>query len=167
MAVAVQMQIRGEDKIARMLGQLHRRMGDLSPLMERIGSVLEESVLHRFETTTGPDGARWSPSIRAREKGGKTLTDSGRLKLSINYRASSSSVAVGTNVIYAAIHQFGGTIRPKSAKRLTFRLPGGLGVRSVAQVIMPGRPFLGFDADDREEIEAQVEDYVAETGALA
>lgn len=159
--VGLAIRIEGDRAIERELGRLQARLGNLSPLMERIGMVLEESVLHRFETETAPDGRRWQPSIRARETGGKTLTDSARLKLSISYQASGDRVEVGTNVKYGAPHQFGATIRGRNGP-LRFKLPGGLGFRTVAQVVLPARPFLGFSAEDETEIEAQVEDYAAE-----
>lgn len=69
------------------------------------------------------------------------------------------SNSVGTNKIYAGIHQFGGTIHAKNAEFLTFRLPGGLGVRRVKEVEMPARPFLGLSTEDESELFAQVADY--------
>jgi phage virion morphogenesis protein len=142
--------------------EIERRGGDLSPLMDRIGQALVSSTMERFETEQAPDGARWAPSLRARTEGGKTLTKSAVLRGSITHIFRGDQVEVGTNVLYAGIHQEGGTIRPKRSGRLTFRLPGGLGFRSVAQVVIPARPFLGVSPDDEEEIVAQAEDYLAE-----
>lgn len=48
---------------------------------------------------------------------------------------------LGTNVIYARIHEKGGEIRPKRAKALRFQIPG-VGWRTVKKVTMPKRPFL-------------------------
>lgn len=143
------------------VGQLQRRGEDLSPLMDIIGQALESSTIERFDEERAPDGSRWTPSLRARLEGGKTLTKSARLKQSITHRSTSDSAEVGTNLIYAGTHQEGATIRGKGGK-LSFRLPGGLGFRSVEQVIIPARPFLGVSADDELEIIAQGEDYLAE-----
>lgn len=129
------------------LETLARRSADTSPLMRNIGAALESSTLQRFEDERGPDGKRWKPSHRARTQGGQTLTDSARLKTSITHRATRDQVEVGTNVIYAGIHQLGGTIRAKGG-RLKFNIPG-LGFRSPMEVVMPARPFLGVDGDDR------------------
>jgi phage virion morphogenesis protein len=65
----------------------------------------------------------------------KILIQSGRLRNSISARRDGSKVAVGTNLVYAAIHQFGG-------------LAGrGRGVR------IPARPYLGISKADEAEIE--------------
>ncbi len=98
-------------------------------------------------------------SIRAIYTGGKTLIDTGRFLGSITYEASDTSVAVGTNAIQAAIHQFGGTIKPKTAKKLRFVI----GNREVFadEVRIPARPYLGLDRDDETEIEAIAGDFLA------
>ena len=142
------------------LAELLERSGDLSPLMDRIGQALESSTVQRFEDEEAPDGSRWEPSLRAKETGGKTLTLSARLKQSITHRASATQVEIGTNVIYAGVHQGGATIRGNPL--LKFKLPGGLGFRSAAEVVIPARPFLGVSADDQDEIEALVEEYLLE-----
>ncbi|MBW1666717.1 MAG: phage virion morphogenesis protein [Deltaproteobacteria bacterium] len=48
---------------------------------------------------------------------------------------------IGTNVLYARIHEKGGVITPKRAKVLRFQIPG-VGWRSAKRVVMPARPFL-------------------------
>lgn len=132
------------------LGELARRGADLRPAMEEIGEALVTSTRRRFETETGPDGKVWPKSLRALLEGGKTLSDSGRLGRII-HQASDDSVMVGTDAPYAAIHQFGGTIRAKTAAGLRFTLADG-SARIVTQVRMPARPFLGLDEDDGAEI---------------
>ena len=149
-------------KAEAIIGQLLERGSDLSPLMSRIGQYGESSTIQRFDDETAPDGSKWPQSIRARVEGGKTLTDSARLKMSITHRSDSSSAEWGTNVIYAAVHQSGATIRPVSAKALSFRLPGNLRFVSVKEVVIPARPFIGLSAEDEEEIVALGEDYFAE-----
>lgn len=88
--------------------------GTMQPAMERVGRALKTGVQMRFRTTSGPDGRQWEKSFRAQTEGGQTLSLTRRLRNSITYEADRQSVAVGTNVIYAAIHQFGGTIRAKN-----------------------------------------------------
>lgn len=148
-----------------MLAALMSRTDDLSPLMERIGMAMEATTIERFDNEEAPDGSSWVQSIRAKETGGKTLTDSARLKQSITYRAGADQVEVGTNVIYAGAHQKGATIRATSGGRLAFKLPGGLGFRTAEEVILPARPFLGISADDELEIAGLAEDYLLELGA--
>lgn len=52
--------------------------------------------------------------------------DSKRLRDSIHWQVdeAASEAAVGTNVIYAPVHEFGATIHAKNAPYLAFQLPG-------------------------------------------
>lgn len=88
--------------------------GDMTPAMKGIGRVLKTGAQLRFRSGKSPDGRSWQQSHRAREEGGQTLSLTRRLRNSITYRAEHDSVEVGTNVVYAAIHQFGGIIRAKN-----------------------------------------------------
>lgn len=155
------------------LARLAQGASDLTPLMEAIGVDILQSVSRRFETGRGPNGVWWRPSDRAlaeggydrdswralkreeraaaREKLGQTLVDTGHLRDSIVMEAGPDSVTVGTNVIYAAIHQFGGKIVPKKAPHLVFRMWDGQLVMTD-EVTIPDRPFLGIDQADRDVI---------------
>lgn len=123
--------------------------------MAAIGEGLRESTVRRFETSTGPDGKRWKTSIRAKETGGKTLIQTARLRNSIHTEYDESGVAVGTNDIRAATHQFGDSgrvIRPRKKRLLRFRIKGQwVSVKKVS-VDIPARPFLGISEEDDEEI---------------
>ena len=66
---------------------------------------------------------------------------SGDLARSINYKVVGSRVVIGSNLPYARIHEYGGTIVPKKAKALVFKLPNGQW-RRVAKVTIPERSFL-------------------------
>ncbi|WP_036259193.1 phage virion morphogenesis protein [Meiothermus cerbereus] len=121
-----------------------------------VGEVLVSSTIQRFNEQKGPDGRPWEPLAAAtvaprkkdfKKSGGlrkqalermekrKILIQSGRLRNSITARRDGTRVAVGTNLVYAAIHQFGG-------------LAGrGRGVR------IPARPYLGISRADEAEIE--------------
>lgn len=50
------------------------------------------------------------------------------------------------DVVYARIHELGGTITPKTAKALAVPLPEG-GVALVQSVTIPARPYLRPEAD--------------------
>ncbi len=94
----------------------------------------------------------------------------GLLRSSINYRIQDTSVAVtatvGTNVKYARIHEYGGTIhipeiRPKSARALAFEINGqtifAMSVRAH-DVRMPERSFLRSALREmRPQIKAELE----------
>lgn len=150
MAVTLVAELENHPEIAGMLAALERRAGDLSPAMEEIGAYGETATRLRFERGEGPGGAPWPPSLRARREGGQTLVLTSRLRDSIVYLAGRDQAEWGTNVIYAAIHQGGGTVRAKSAAGLRFRI-GDQWV-TVQAVEIPARPFLGIDRRDEESI---------------
>jgi phage virion morphogenesis protein len=89
------------------LSALKTKLKNLKPLMQEIGAMMLEDVEANFESE-GFYGKAWKPSIRARKRGGKTLQDTGMLAGSITYEATADSVRLGTPVLYAPIHQFGG-----------------------------------------------------------
>lgn len=150
----------GDHAIDLSLGSLIDAFSDLTPFFdEYAGPFLEGDVLTRFETETAPEGSPWEPSIRKLTEGGKTLSDSGQLAASRTFESTRSSLAVGTNKIYAGTHQDGATIRAKSAPFLMFNLPGGLGLRRVKEVEIPARPFLGLSNEARIELPLMAEEY--------
>ena len=76
------------------------------------------------------------------ELSGQTLNrGTGTLAKSINYRLANDFLSqVGSNVAYAAIHEFGGVIKAKNAGALRFKV-GDRWVM-VKQVVMPKRSYL-------------------------
>lgn len=142
--------LRYEDAdLQRLAKRLQRALAkaDHKPLLQRIAGALRESAILRFHQGKAPDGSHWKKSRRALETGGQTLILEGHLRDSITSNATSRRLEVGTNKEYAAIHQFGGIIRPKKGRALN--VPG-IGPR--ASVTMPARPYLGISADDEAEI---------------
>lgn len=74
------------------------------------------------------------------------LVDTGNLLNSIQVGEVSISrdkaeIPVGTNVVYAAIHEFGGTIVARNAKALVFKTRDGVWHR-VKSVTIPARPYM-------------------------
>lgn len=136
--------------------RLATAVADTTPVMRAIGTGLVASTHDRFGDAVDPDGAPWTalnPAYAAGKRGPGILRESamrGGLMGSITYRAGRDRVTVGSNKIYGAIHQFGGTIRAKGSGRLAFRI-GGRFVRP-ASVAIPARPFLGVGAEDRTMI---------------
>lgn len=138
--------------------------------------ILVSDVKGRFLSSTAPDGRAWAPLKRPRPSGGgKPLLDTGALMASISGRFTPTSVVVGTNRPGAALHQFGGTVRPVKGKFLAIpltpmakragsprRLTGTAALPLFARRIegelrghfllvkgakVPARPFLGVSAD--------------------
>lgn len=138
-------------QVQRLFQEIRRLGGNPQPLLEDIASLGENSTRERFRSQTGPDGERWEPSLRAQLAGDRTLTKDGHLGDSTGSYVSAKSAVWGVNRIYAAIHQFGGTIKAKGARGLRFAIPG-IGWRTVPQVSIPARPFLGLSDTDRGDI---------------
>lgn len=138
-------------QVQRLFQQIRRVGGDTTPLLQDIAFLGESSTRARFRSQTGPDGQRWKPSLRAQLNGGKTLTKDGHLGDSVGSYVNQKSAVWGVNRIYAAIHQFGGTIKAKGSGGLRFAIPG-LGWRTAKQVEIPARPYLGLSDDDRQDI---------------
>ncbi len=161
------------------------RLDHPKPMFDAIGASLVTSTQHRFDEQHGPDGTPWPPSMRALAEGGKTLEETLRLYQSITVEADDAGVAVGTNVVYAAIHQFGGTIAkpertqtiyrrydaradelsPQFVKKSKSNFVQDVSV-SAHEITMPARPFLGMDTDDEAEVVQIAEDYIFGSGAI-
>lgn len=115
-------------------------------LMADIGEALVSSSKMRFESETDPQGQKW---VKSRKQSGKTLADTGTLKRSITHNTSVSEVIYGSNVEYAAIHNYGGVIKPKEKKALKFQVNGRWVTKKL--VTMPKREFIGISDDDKAE----------------
>ena len=147
-------------QVARLFKALRQMGANPQPLLRDIAFLGESSTRERFRSQTGPDGQRWKPSLRAQLTGGKTLTKDGHLGDSITSTADQHAAEWGTNRIYAAIHQFGGTIKPKSGKLLAFR---GHVAKSVT---IPARPYLGLSDADQNELVERTLDWLRTSGGL-
>lgn len=79
--------------------------------------------------------------------------DSNNLRTSLTTRveatAAQQKATVGTNVIYAAIHEYGGTITAKNAPYLHFK--GSRGWAKVKSVKIPARRWLGTSLDEKRK----------------
>jgi phage virion morphogenesis protein len=135
---------------------------NMRPLMQELGEQLTETTKQRFQTSTAPDGSRWAPNAEstyvnlagkyksgldkkgrvtksgaARLAGKKPLIGETRaLSTTINYRASSDYVEIGSPMVYAGVQQFG-------AAKHSFA--GG----KTPWADIPARPFLGLSVADQ------------------
>lgn len=129
-------------EIAAGLRRLTEAGQDLGPAMAAIGGALLFSTQRRFETKSGPDGGAWAPFAPStlkrmpdRRKPPELLRDRGRLYSSLTFAADDGAVEVGTNIVYGAIHQFGGDIvMPERQGSATF-----VAVREGAATAKDGR----------------------------
>lgn len=167
MAATMEVRLRGERIFEAAIGRIITGFDNTEPLAEIFGGYLESSTIERFDREVAPDGTPWEKSIRAKEEGGQTLNKDGFLKGSVHAEPANGSVRWGSNMVYARIQNEGGTIRAKDGGKLKFKLPGGLGFRSVDKVTLPARPFLGINAEDEAELVTLAEEYAASLGGLA
>ena len=152
----------GTDALLRRLN----RLGNLETrgILNSIAEGLRTSTVERFMEERSPEGETWKASIRAQEEGGKTLTKTTQLKNSIRSEVGEGGLAVGTNDIRAATHQFGDerTIRAKNKKYLTFRIGGQWKRAASVRVSIPPRPFLGVSEQDEQDIKDALEEIFEE-----
>lgn len=167
--------VRLEGDTENLLARL-RFLGDVdrAGVMNAIAEGIRTSTVQRFRTEEGPDGRKWKPSVRALETGGKTLTGSAgsssqtdtqsSLKTSIHAQADATGAAVGTNLVYAATHQFGDerTVRAKNGGYLRFQIGGRWVTKASVRIQIPARPFLGISEADEAEIRDILEEAFAE-----
>jgi phage virion morphogenesis protein len=131
-----------DKEVLRLLDDLTKRFSNLTPVMKEIGEIVTESVQRNFEEHRSPEGVPWEPLAEStkfeKEKKGKNADDililTRILMGSIHPEAYADHVDVGTDVVYAAIHQFGGET--------------GRGNKTI----IPERPFLGVREEDWPEI---------------
>lgn len=109
------------------LNQLAGRLippGGAAPVLSRrLGRSLEVMAVagykDHFFKQTAPDGTPWPGLKYQRPRGGnRALLDTGRLVNSGLAKAGDDEVALSATAPGAALQQFGGTVRPVSAKAL-------------------------------------------------
>ncbi len=98
------------EKLLDIVQQLPGHPG-FNPVLNALGQRIKSRVQLGFRNSKDPWGNEWSPLLH---RDGKPLVDTGRLRSSITYfHPDQSSVIVGTNLDYAAIHQFGSDKIPR------------------------------------------------------
>jgi phage gpG-like protein len=134
-------------------------------LLTILGDYGRDSTRRRWLTQSAPDGTPWAglsagyALLKPANKG--ILYLSGALENSQTYLVGINAVSWGSRMPYAAVHQFGATIKPKTAKALVFRLGvGGMHEVFAQSVTIPARPYLGISAEDALEIPELARDYM-------
>jgi len=159
-------------EVAQWLRRIAARMGSPGPGLKIMGEIVRTSVIRNFEVGGRP--GKWK-ALRAstlrRKRGGRILVQqgfAGGLMGSIHARVAGERVLIGTNKVYAAVHQFGakkgsfGTVvaqvrahtrlgRTVRAHRRRMRIPWG---------DIPARPFLMVQDEDWREMREALGDYI-------
>ncbi|MBW3527684.1 phage virion morphogenesis protein [Shewanella sp. NKUCC05_KAH] len=129
--------------VLQVLDSLLIKLDDLSEPMNDIAAVLESATESAFEAEADPvTGQAWASLSDAylkanpKRQGGKILQASaGGLAASVAADSGNFWAAIGSNKIYAAIHQFGGTDDMPAG-------PAGI----------PARPYLGVSREDEQSM---------------
>ena len=123
------------DDFIKEMNDLESALKDTEPLMAHIANTLALFTSQSFEKETSPFGEKWKPLSSAtlkKSKGlKKKLVDKGKLVNSIHTSHTTKSASIGTNVVYARIHQYGG----KAGRN--------------HKVIIPARPFIPISKEDK------------------
>jgi phage virion morphogenesis protein len=158
-------------QVRSMLDSLAAMGRDAARLLRPIGVGLVANTKDRFDAGRGPAGYRWAPlhpAYLAVKRGPSILKASLQLQRSITFAVAGDELAVGTNKIYGAIHQFGGTILPKRPDgRLFLRTASGAVWGVAREVTIPARPYLGLSDLDVDTIGDVVEGAFARAAMAA
>lgn len=106
-------------------------------LMERLAGTMHYAVHMNFRSGGRP---KW---LGLKYRNGKPLVDTEGLRESITKLADNDTAVVGTNMVYAAIHNFGGMAGRNRKVRI------------------PQREFLTLTNQDKQDLMDDVQDYFA------
>ena len=131
----IEIKISNENEVIAQIERLIDGVTNRAPLMRNISGTMYSAVMQNFDAGGRP---AW---LGLKYRVGKPLTDTGRLRGSISEYSDNDSAVVGTNSIYAAIHNFGGKAGRGHA------------------VTIPARPFMVLTPQDEEDIIDDVQTY--------
>lgn len=155
--------------IERLQQRIQRLAGiDKTDLLDAVGFEVENQTKRRIGSEKqAPDGTPWvelSDDYAAAKPKGDLLELEGVLWNSIQYNVQGDTVQVGSNVVYAAIHQLGGKTKPhrivaKNKQALAF---GGGVYKAVNHPgsDIPARPYLGLSTDNIDDIESILDGFM-------
>lgn len=181
----IRVEIRDQEVIAK-LKKLAEKTSNMRPVMRKISAAMHHSVEENFRTEGARLGQRWADLANSTKNKrakigkwpGKILQRQGSLISSISAHYDDNEAKVGTNKVYAAIHQFGGEINMPARERTMFFKKYSRGKNAGKTLIskekiasygmktsgksysinMPARPFMGLNDDDLNKILGIIQD---------
>ena len=179
-----------DKEIKKKLKELAEKTGNLRPIMRKISATMQTAVEENFATQGKRLGKEWKDLSTSRKKqrakigkwpGQILQVSQGGLASSISSNYTDNEATVGTNKVYAAIHQFGfdGSVsvsafsysrRDKKNDGFASSLSTKRKVKSFSAIKfynvkahsrkmkMPARPFMGLNDDDLNKILGIVQD---------
>lgn len=160
------------------LNRLIAAAGDPSPAFKTIGETLLASTKRRFDTETGPDGARWRANADStllgylnkrdsnwNKKGGLSAKGmarlgakkilqghSGDLRNELFWEVGQDYMLLGSPMKYAATQHFGASQGQFGRDKRNHPIPWGN---------IPARPIFGVSAEDKRDILDILNDHYA------
>lgn len=133
-------------KVEKALLEIAQKTSNLRPLMKNIAGIMADSTEENFKEEGRPKWKDLSEKTKtARKKTGhypgQILQVSGQLALSVTTQYDDTSAVIGSNKVYAAIHQLGG--QAGRNKKTT----------------IPARPYLSLFENDYHDILEVIEKY--------
>jgi len=105
--------LEGADEAVRRLNQIGQRV---NLVLKEIAPIVRDFIVENIKKG---DHKPNSPLTKKVKGSSKPLMDTGQLRASITYVINKDELRVGSPLKYAPVHQFGATITPKVAKKLT------------------------------------------------
>lgn len=165
-----------ETQLQQFFDKLSNKVINLKPLMLNVSEIMLASVMKNFRNEAA-NGKKWKrlahSTIKQRKKKGywpgRILQRRGGgdgLKASIQSSHGDDFAQVGTNKVYAAIHNYGGVISQSSIKSYIRKKSSGLEAskpkkNKMRQIRIPARPFLVINDKDLVRVQKTVLDYLS------
>ena len=164
----INIQVEGLDELQKRFKTCSNDLAKMQKFWHNVGEYMKKRTIKEcFDKEQSPDGQKWKLLSEARHnerinKGAnyKILSDTGELRRSIHYRASDKDVVIGSNLKYAPIHNFGGSINVTHKMRNYLHFKGIHLKKSTMQIKIPARPFLGVTQADKNHILEMMKTYV-------
>lgn len=152
----------------KLVAGMQKKSEDLSQPFKVISEIMRSSVLKNFAVEGRSRPRQWKKSKRAARQSGKTLSDTGVLRNSINTFKAKTFAGVKTNLEYAAIHNFGGfvkpkIVRPKKSSVLAFLVDGQKAFsqgHKIPGFKMPKREFMVIQDEDKKDAMFEIEKHI-------
>ena len=135
------------DDLVIKINNMENNLKDLSPVMKKISIDMKSKTNLNFRKQSDPMGNKW---LKSKKKTGMTLSDTGDLKQGISSYYGDDFAMIGTNKIYARIHQYGGIIKSRGGKAT---------LRTKTGIVIPQRKFIGMNKKMKERYGKWLQEY--------
>ena len=157
--MTMKVQTVGLEPVITLLQRMQQNAGNLRPALAEVGVEFAERIRSQFSQGKSPYGERWAALSavtqsrnKGRRAGGQPLMDTGRLRSSISASVEgSSSVSIGTNLVYAGLHQNGARQGQFGRTRRNSPIPWGNVPARPYMPIQNGRTVLPLDWSNAAE----------------